>query len=491
MATNNITEQSLTKKVWNLATTLAGQGIGFTDYITQLTYLLFLKMDAENVEMFGEESAMDAENVEMFGEESAIPSGYQWSDLISLDGLDLVRQYEDTLKLLSEQENLIGTIYTKAQNKIDKPVYLKKVITMIDEEQWLIMDGDVKGAIYESILEKNGQDKKSGAGQYFTPRPLIKAMVDCIAPQIGETVCDPACGTGGFLLTAYDYMKEQSSSKEKRDFLRNKALHGVDNTPLVVTLASMNLYLHGVGTDRSPIVCEDSLEKEPSTLVDVILANPPFGTRPAGSVDINRPDFYVETKNNQLNFLQHMMLMLKTGGRAAVVLPDNVLFEGGAGETIRKKLLSDFNLHTILRLPTGIFYAQGVKANVLFFTKGQPTKEIWFYDYRTDIKHTLATNKLERHHLDDFVTCYNAGNLEGRKETYDTVNNPQGRWRKYPVDDILTRDKTSLDITWIKQGGESDDRSLAELMADIKEKSKTISSAVAELEKLLANINED
>ena len=173
MATNNITEQSLTKKVWNLATTLAGQGIGFTDYITQLTYLLFLKMDAENVEMFGEESA--------------IPSGYQWSDLISLDGLDLVRQYEDTLKLLSEQENLIGTIYTKAQNKIDKPVYLKKVITMIDEEQWLIMDGDVKGAIYESILEKNGQDKKSGAGQYFTPRPLIKAMVDCIAPQIGSS----------------------------------------------------------------------------------------------------------------------------------------------------------------------------------------------------------------------------------------------------------------------------------------------------------------
>mgnify|MGYP002438483648 CR=1 FL=1 len=347
------------------------------------------------------------------------------------------------------------------------------------------------GIIYESILEKNGQDKKSGAGQYFTPRPLIKAMVDCIAPQIGETVCDPACGTGGFLLTAYDYMKEQSASKEKRDFLRNKALHGVDNTPLVVTLASMNLYLHGVGTDRSPIVCEDSLEKEPSTLVDVILANPPFGTRPAGSVDINRPDFYVETKNNQLNFLQHMMLMLKTGGRAAVVLPDNVLFEGGAGETIRKKLLSDFNLHTILRLPTGIFYAQGVKANVLFFSKGQPTKEIWFYDYRTDIKHTLATNKLERHHLDDFVTCYNAGNLKGRKEIYDADNNPQGRWRKYPVDDILTRDKTSLDITWIKQGGESDDRSLAELMADIKEKSKTISSAVAELEKLLANINED
>ncbi len=474
---NTPNEQSLTKKVWNLATTLSGQGIGFTDYITQLTYLLFLKMDAENVEWFGEESA--------------IPEGYQWKDLIELDGYELVSQYEQTLKTLSDQDNLIGTIYTKAQNKIDKPVYLKKVITMINEEQWLIMDGDVKGAIYESILEKNGQDKKSGAGQYFTPRPLIRAMVDCIRPQIGETVCDPACGTGGFLLAAYDYMKGQSLDLSKQEFLNNKALHGVDNTPLVVTLASMNLYLHGIGTDRTPIKCDDSLEKVPSTLFDVILANPPFGTRPSGSVEINRPDFYVETKNNQLNFLQHIMVTLKTGGRAAVVLPDNVLFEGNAGETIRRRLLTDFNLHTILRLPTGIFYAQGVKANVLFFTKGQPTKEIWFYDYRTDVKHTLATNKLQRHHLDDFVQCYHADDLSARKETYDAESNPAGRWRRYGIDEIMSRDKTSLDITWIKQGGEEDNRSLAELMADIKEKSQTISSAVAELEKLLSTIKED
>ena len=476
MAENIATEQTLTKKVWNLATTLAGQGIGFTDYITQLTYLLFLKMDNENEQLFGEESA--------------IPEGYRWNDLTALDGTALVAQYEETLELLSKQENLIGTIYTKAQNKIDKPVYLKKVITTINEEQWLIMDGDVKGAIYESILEKNGQDKKSGAGQYFTPRPLIKAMVDCLRPQIGETVCDPACGTGGFLLAAYDYMKTQSQNRDKLDFLNNQALHGVDNTPLVVTLASMNLYLHGVGTDRSPIVCKDSLEKEASTPVDIILANPPFGTRPAGSVEINRPDFYVETKNNQLNFLQHMMLMLKTGGRAAVVLPDNVLFEGNAGETIRKRLLSDFNLHTILRLPTGIFYAQGVKANVLFFTKGQPTREIWFYDYRTDVKHTLATNKLERHHLDDFVSCYHPENINARNETYNAENNPQGRWRKYGIEEILNRDKTSLDITWIKQGGEEDDRTLSELMDDIKAQSDTIARAVAELQKLLANIGE-
>ena len=471
MATNNTTEQTLTKKVWNLATTLSGQGIGFTDYITQLTYLLFLKMDNENVQIFKEQSS--------------IPSGYRWSDLICLDGLELVRQYEATLKQLSKQDNLLGTIYTKAQNKIDKPVYLKKVISMIDEEQWLIMDGDVKGAIYESILEKNGQDKKSGAGQYFTPRPLIQAMVECISPQIGDTLCDPACGTGGFLLAAYDYMKEQTVNKDKRDFLRNKALYGMDNTPLVVTLASMNLYLHGVGTNRSPIVCEDSLEKEPRQHFDVVLANPPFGTRPAGSVEINRDDFYTETKNNQLNFLQHIMLLLKTSGRAAVVLPDNVLFEAGAGETIRKKLLSEFNLHTILRLPTGIFYANGVKANVLFFTKGQPTKEVWFYDYRTGIKHTLANNKLERHHLDDFVTCYH-----NRQETFDAQTNPQGRWRKYTIEEITARDKTSLDITWIKQNNNHDDRTLSELMTDIKDKSQTISNAVSQLQKLLANIEE-
>ena len=473
MATNISTEQALTKKVWNLATTLAGAGVAFTDYITQLTYLLFLKMDAENEELFEETSS--------------IPEGYRWRNLIELDGLDLIEQYEKTLKILSEQDNLIGTIFTKAQNEIDKPVYLKKVISMIDEEQWLVMDGDVKGAIYEGILEKNGQDKKSGAGQYFTPRPLIQAMVDCIKPKIGETVCDPACGTGGFLLAAYDCMKLQSQDKDKREFLNNKALHGVDNTPLVVTLASMNLYLHGIGTDRSPIACEDSLEKEPDTLVDVILANPPFGIRPAGSVDINRPDFYVETKNNQLNFLQHMMLMLKTGGRAAVVLPDNVLFEGGAGETIRKKLLSDFNLHTILRLPTGIFYAQGVKANVLFFTKGQPTKDIWFYDYRTDVKHTLATNKLQRHHLDDFVACYNAN---PRAETYNEDTARDGRWRKYAIEDIIARDKTSLDITWIKAGGEEEQFTLDELMTNIKTQASNISKAVAELQKLMDGIKE-
>jgi type I restriction enzyme M protein len=473
--TTQNTESSLTKRVWTLATTLSGAGIGFTDYITQLTYLLFLKMDDENVNMFGEKSS--------------IPEGYQWKDLIKEDGEDLIKQYELTLAELCKRKDLIGTIFTKAQNKIDKPVYLKKVIELINEVNWLIMDGDVKGAIYESILEKNGQDKKSGAGQYFTPRSLIQAMVEVTRPAITETVCDPACGTGGFLLAAYDYMKEQSRDKEKRDFLKNKALHGYDNTALVVTLASMNLYLHGIGTDRSPIICQDSLEEEPKQLMDVVLANPPFGTRPSGSVDIQRGDFYVETKNNQLNFLQHIMVMLKSGGRAAVVLPDNVLFEGGAGEIIRKELLTRFNLHTILRLPTGIFYANGVKANVLFFTKGTPTNDVWFFDYRTDVKHTLATNPMQRHHLDEFVECYNADDIDARKETYDAENNPNGRWRKYSASDLLKRDKTSLDITWIRQGNDTDDMTLSEIMSSIKEKSDNISKAVAQLNELFAQLN--
>ena len=471
-----VTEQSLIKTVWQLADVLAGVGIGYTDYITQLTYLLFLKMDDESVETFGETSA--------------IPEGYRWKDLIDLDGYDLTEQYERTLTKLSDQENLIGTIYTKAQNKIDKPVYLKKVISMINEQNWLIMDGDVKGAIYENILEKNGSDKKSGAGQYFTPRSLIQAMVEVTRPQITEKVCDPACGTGGFLLAAYDYMKPQSHDEAKLRFLREQALSGVDNTALVVTLASMNLYLHGIGTDRSPILCQDSLEKAPEELVDVVLANPPFGTRPAGSVDINRDDFYTETSNNQLNFLQHIMSLLKDGGRAAVVLPDNVLFEGGAGEIIRKKLLEDFNLHTILRLPTGIFYANGVKANVLFFIKGRKTENIWYYDYRTNVKHTLVTKKMTRAHLDDFVSCYNADNINKRKETYNAETNPNGRWRKYDVTEILRRDKTSLDITWIKQTSDDADYSLPELIEIIQEKSDNIKTAVDELVSLLANIKE-
>lgn len=468
---NKNSEQSLVKKVWTLADVIAAAGVGFTDYIIQLTYLLFLKMDNEKVAL---------------GFPSAIPIGYGWKELTSLDGLDLLRKYEETLKTLSNQNDLIGTIFTKAHNKIEQPVLLKKVISLIEAENWLSMDGDLKGSIYESILEKNGQDKKSGAGQYFTPRALINTMVEVTHPLITETVCDPACGTGGFLLAAFDHMKKQSNDREKLRFLRNEALSGNDITPLVVTLASMNLYLHGIGTEHTPIHCQDSLERSPEKLVDVVLANPPFGTRPAGSTDISamRDDLYVSTSNNQLNFLQHIMLMLKNGGRAAVVLPDNVLFEGGAGETIRKRLLTDFNLHTILRLPTGIFYANGVKANVLFFTKGTKTSEVWYYDYRIGVKHTLATNPIQRHHLDDFVKCYHE-----RTETY-SLENLNGRWRKYDFEELIARDKTSLDITWLKNGEDAIDYSLAELMAMMEEKSANIVEAMNKLKAIIGNIEE-
>lgn len=344
---------ALLKKVDGIANVMASAGVGYTDYITQLTYILFLKMDEEKEEL---------------GLTSTVPEGYKWRDLVDLSGTDLVEKYEEILKELSQDEGLIGTIFTKASNKIDRPVMLAKIIEMVAEENWYMMEGDFKGAMYESILEKNGQDKKSGAGQYFTPRALIQAMVEVVDPKITETVADPACGTGGFLLAAFDHMKGQSKDVEKQQFLKNNALFGADNTSLVVTLASMNLYLHDIGINKSPITYKDSLIDTSDKMYDVILANPPFGTRPQGSVEVaaNRPEF-VKTSDNQVNFLQHIMSIVKTGGRVGVVLPDSVLTDTGATAQVREKLLKDFNLHTIIRLPTGIFYANGVKTNVLFF----------------------------------------------------------------------------------------------------------------------------
>ena len=460
-------EQALVKKVSDIANVLAAAGVGFTDYITQLTYILFLKMDDEREE---------------YGLTSSIPEGYRWKDLTALSGTDLVKQYEATLEKLSGEPGLIGTIFTKATNKIQTPVHLKKVIDMVSGENWYMLEGDVKGAIYESILEKNGKDKKSGAGQYFTPRALIKAMVDVIDPKIMETVADPACGTGGFLLAAYEHMKKQSNEISKLDFLRNKALFGADNTPLVVTLASMNLYLHDIGTKGSPIVCQDSLLDTSDRMFDVILANPPFGTRPQGSgeVSVVRTEF-IKTSDNQLNFLQHIMSIVKTGGRVAVVLPDSVLSDGKDATAIRKKLMRDFNLHTILRLCPGLFYAN-ISTNVLFFDKGKSTEDIWVYDYKTGIKHTLATKPLKREDLDDFVTCYCSGHMQDRKETYDKETNPNGRWRKFSAAEIAKR--KDLDFKWI-DFTEKDERSLSEILDEIDAKSQNIVNAVARLRELI------
>jgi len=336
-------------------------------------------------------------------------------------------------------------------------------------------------------LEDNGQDKKSGAGQYFTPRALIKAIVDVVDPQIGETVADPACGTGGFLLHAFEHMKTQSKDIAKQNFLRNNAFYGADNTPLVVTLASMNLYLHDIGTSKSPIVCQDSLIDKSDKMFNVILANPPFGVRPQGSVEVyaNRPEF-VKTSDNQVNFLQHIMSIVKSEGRVGIVLPDNVLTDGGATAKVREKLLKEFNLHTILRLPTGIFYANGVKTNVLFFKKGEPTEDIWVYDYRTGVKHTLATKPMTREDLDDFVSCYCTGHMQDRVETY-SKENPNGRWRRFTKEEVYSRDLLKLDFKWMDLA-EKDERSVSELLADMQIKATAINDAVAKLQEILGGI---
>ena len=467
---NQKTEGALLNKVWNIANVLAAAGVGFTDYITQLTYILFLKMDDEKEEL---------------GLGSSIPDGYKWSNLIQLSGTDLVDKYEEILDELSKDEGLIGTIFTKATNKIDRPVMLKKVIDMVSEENWYMMEGDFKGAIYEDILEKNGQDKKSGAGQYFTPRALISAIVDVIDPQITETVADPCCGTGGFLLAAYEHMRKQSKDVEKQKFLKNNALYGADNTSLVVTLASMNLYLHDIGVNKSPIAYKDSLVESTDDMYQVVMTNPPFGTRPQGSVEVsaNRPEF-IKTSDNQVNFLQHIMSIVKTGGRVGVVLPDSVLTDSGSTAKVREKLMKDYNLHTILRLPTGIFYANGVKTNVLFFEKGEPTKDIWVYDYRTGIKHTMATKPMTREHLQEFVDCYCSGHLQDRKQTY-SEENPNGRWRKFTEEEVKNSD--TLDFKWIDLE-EKDERTIAEVLDDMQKESDGIAAAVAKLKELLGGI---
>ena len=468
---NQKNEAALIKKVKDIANVMASAGVGFTDYITQLTYILFLKMDAEKEEL---------------GLGSSIPDGYKWKDIVGLNGDDLVEKYEEILKDLSEEDGLIGTIFTKATNKISRPVMLKEVFKMVAGENWYMMEGDLKGAIYERILEDNGQDKKSGAGQYFTPRALIKAIVDVVDPKINETVADPCCGTGGFLLAAYDHMRVQSKDMEKQEFLKNGALFGADITPLVVTLASMNLFLHDIGVNQSPIKLQDSLTDPNDDMYQVILTNPPFGVRAQGTVEVHtkRPEF-VKTSDNQVNFLQHIMSIVKTGGRVGVVLPDSVLTDQGATAKVREKLMKDYNLHTILRLPTGIFYANGVKTNVLFFDKGEPTKDIWVYDYRTGIKHTMATKPMTRADLDDFVACYCSGHQQDRKATY-SEDNPNGRWRCFTEEEVKKSD--TLDFKWLDLE-EKDERTVQQVLDDMQAESDGIAEAVSKLKELLGGID--
>ncbi len=442
----------LVDKIWSYAHVLRDDGVGVIEYTEQLTYLLFLKMAHERA-------------TRKLKPERIVPEEYSWQRLLDTEGAALETEYTLTLQGLGRQPGTLGTIFRKAQNRIQDPAKLKRLIhDLIDKEQWSSAGTDVNGDAYESLVAKGASDKGSGAGQYFTPRSVIAAMVDCVQPTVADSVVDPACGTGGFLLGAHEYASRgaESMTPPEREHLRSGFAHGTELVDGTARLAAMNLLLHGIGdaNGESLIEVKDSLAADPGRRWSVVLANPPFGTKSSLTMvgadgreasddrKVERQDFVVTTSNKQLNFLQHIMTILDINGRAAVVLPDNVLFEGGAGETLRRRLLNDFDLHTLLRLPTGLFYAQGVKANVLFFDKKPAsetpwTSNLWVYDLRTNQHFTLKQNPLTRAHLDDFVDSYAAG--KPRDERVETE-----LFKSFTHDELVARDKVNLDVTWLR-----------------------------------------
>ena len=483
------TSSTIVQRLWNYCNVLRDDGMSYGDYVEQLTYLLFLKMDDEQT---------------MLGKPSAIPAAYNWRSLRTRDGAELEQHYLAILAELGKGSGLIPVIFRKAQNKIQDPAKLRRLVELIDSETWIGLDIDVKGEIYEGLLEKNAQDTKSGAGQYFTPRPLIKAIVDVMRPALGETLCDPACGTGGFLLAAHDDIAAHYAplDRDQWNHLRHHALHGweiVDNT---ARLCVMNLYLHGIGANggASPIHVADSLAADPGERFDVVLTNPPFGKKSsvtfvneAGetrreATTIVRDDFWTSTSNKQLNFVQHIKTILKINGRAAVVVPDNVLFEGGAGETVRRKLLHECDVHTLLRLPTGIFYAQGVKANVLFFdrrpaSEAASTRTLWVYDLRTNMHFTLKQNPLRYEHLEDFIHAYNPENPHERAESE--------RFRPFSYHELLQRDKVSLDVIWLRDESLEDSDNLPPPDVLAQEIAEDLEAALAEFAAIAASLRSE
>ncbi|MFZ2357596.1 MAG: class I SAM-dependent DNA methyltransferase [Candidatus Omnitrophota bacterium] len=487
--------KQLVDKLWNYCDILRDDGLSYGDYVEQLTFLLFLKMDDERTKP-------------PHNKKSDIPKDLNWQSLLKEDGAELEVHYNKILTTLGKQAGIIGVIFRKSQNRIQDPAKLRKLIAdLIDRENWLSLEVDVKGDAYEGLLEKNAADVKGGAGQYFTPRPLINAMVKVMKPEPGMKIHDPACGTGGFLLSAYNYIvKNHKLNKDEKHDLKHRTFTGNEIVPLAARLCVMNLYLHGVNGEDVPISPDDSLKKNPGGIYDMVLTNPPFGKKSsekivteegkAGSQSlvVLRDDFWAQTSNKQLNFLQHVRSILKINGRAAIVLPDNVLFEGGAGETVRKKLLQTCDLHTILRLPTGIFYAQGVKANVLFFDKKEAskdtaTKKVWIYDLRTNMHFTLKENTLKEEALDDFVKCYNPDNRFDRKATY-SVKNPEGRWRCFDIDELLKRDKTNLDIFWIKDESLDDVDSLPDPDVIANELVEDLENALEQLQEIASDLSD-
>ncbi len=474
----------LVQKLWNFCNVLRDDGVSTIEYVEQLTYLLFLKMAAER---------------KMAGLGEVVPYGLDWQSLLDRDGDELEVHYRHILESLGKQSGTLGTIFRKAQNRIQDPAKLRRlVVNLINEETWTSVDADLKGDAYEGLLQKGAEDTKSGAGQYFTPRPLTRAMVECLSPRPGETVADPACGTGGFLLAAHEWIVDRYITEMDADdkrFLRDEAMHGWEIVDGTARLCAMNLLLHGIGTPNgaSLVTVADALRGDSGLRVDVIAANPPFGRKSsmtmvneAGEAEredlvVVRDDFWASTSNKQLNFVQHIKTMLKIGGRAAVVLPDNVLFEAGAGETIRRRLLAECDVHTILRLPTGIFYAQGVKANVVFFDRkpasAEPqTKVTWIYDLRTNKHFTLKTKQLRSDDLADFVECYRPSDRAERVESE--------RFRQFTYEELVGRDKANLDITWLRDETLDDGTDLPSpgvLAAEIVEELEAALAQFAEL----------
>lgn len=468
---NGNATQHIVNKAWSFAHVLRDDGLSYMGYTEQITFLLFLKMADEQAKLPG-------------GRKNIIPKGkkgerYDWHELLVAEGEDLEKQYRLTLDHLSRQPGTLGQIFKKARPDIQNPATLKRLIVdLIEPEKWLQLEADVKGDIYEGLLSRSADESPKGAGQYFTPRELIKAIVDVMRPSPSDTVCDPACGTGGFLLAAHAYVTAKYGRKldpDQKKHLRSAFVHGTELVPATGRLAIMNLMLHGVDADPCPIVSGvDSLAADPGERYSMVLTNPPFGKKSSiaivneeGELEkedaaYERQDFWTSTKNKQLNFLQHIKTLLKVNGRCAVVVPDNVLFEGGAGETVRRQLLKQFDVHTLLRLPTGIFYAQGVKANVLFFD-AKPAQEaawtsrLWVYDLRTNMHFTLKTNPLKRADLDEFVASFNPANRRERKE-----GGPDGRWRSFAYDELIKRDKLNLDIFWLRDKSLEDSDNLPE-----------------------------
>src|SRR5665648_299228 len=483
---------TIISRVWSFSTVLRDDGITYGDYLEQLTYLIFLKM-------------ADEYSKPPYNRDLKIPEEYSWQTLIDKKGAELETHYINLLKELGKESGLIGQIFIKAQNKIQDPAKLYRIIQMINSENWAILGVDVKGTIYEGLLEKNAEDLKSGAGQYFTPRVLIKAMVECIKPEPIKTIADPACGTGGFFLAAYDYISNPDNyqlNQEQKEFLKFNTFRGWELVSTTYRLCLMNLFLHNIGDMNSepPINRNDALIADPGERFDYILTNPPFGkkssmtfTNEEGRQEkedlvYNRQDFWTTTSNKQLNFVQHIRTLLKSDGKAAVIVPDNVLFEGGAGETVRKKMLEITDLHTILRLPTGIFYKPGVKANVIFFdnhpaSKNSWTKEVWIYDLRTNIHFTLKKNKMEFEDLKDFIECYHPENRHLREETE--------QFKKFTYNEIISRDKTSLDIFWLKDKSLTDLDNLPDPDVLVEDIIENLESSLESLREISNNLSKE